>query len=261
MADRQLVDRRWSQQFLGMLEALRMPAQFQQGRRYARSGHVRQLTISSSLATALVLDEDGQTYRARLAVRAFSGGDWNRIERALAEQAIYTARLLAGQLPEDLDGLLNGFGLSLFPDSFTELAMECSCPSWHVPCRHITAACYALAQSFDSDPFGILAWRGRGREELLDRLRTLRLQAAATAPPPADPPVDPEGAVVTPERLAAFWTVGPRVAAPARPVPGSVRRPDALLDQLGPLPLTAGRHEVVDLLRNAYRTITAHRRV
>src|ERR1044072_2972039 len=96
----------WSEQFLGMLEALRLPAQFQQGRRYARSGRVQSLSISTSIVTGLVRDDDGDTYRARVAVRAFSAADWHRIERALAREALFTARLLAGELPPDLDRLL-----------------------------------------------------------------------------------------------------------------------------------------------------------
>jgi uncharacterized Zn finger protein len=227
-----------------MLEALRMPTTFQQGRRYARAGQVRQLTISTSLASALVLDEDGQTHRAKIAVRAFSGGDWNRIERALAQQAFYPAKLLAGQLPHDIDRLLASLGLSLFPETLADLALDCSCPSWQVPCRHLTAACYALAESFDTDPFGILAWRGRGREELLDRLRALRVEPAPLVTEPTGPPA-----------VADFWTAGPRLPAPTGPVPGAARRTDALLDQLDPLLLTAGRHDVTDLLRSAYRAM------
>jgi uncharacterized Zn finger protein len=240
-----MAERQWSEQFLGMLEALRMPAVFAQGRRYARSGQVRDLSISASLASALVLDENGQTYRARIAVRAFSNADWHRIERVLAGQAIYAAKLLAGQLPDDLDQLLAGFGLSLFPDSFADMAIDCSCPSWHSPCRHLAATAYALARSFDTDPFGILTWRGRGRDELLARLRTAR-----GAPPPAPAPVAPAAST-----LAGFWTAGPRVPAPMRAAPGTVRRADAVLDQLDPLNLTAGRHDVTDLLRTAYRKL------
>jgi uncharacterized Zn finger protein len=231
-----------------MLESLRMPAQFQQGRRYARAGHVRSLSISSSLVTGLVLDDDGETYRARVAVRAFSAADWHRIERALAGEAIHAAKLLAGVLPEDLDDLLAGFGLALFPQQLTDIALECSCPSWQTPCAHLAATCYALAESFDTEPFGILAWRGRGRTELLDNLRSLRVsavgRAAASAP-----------AVPTVPTVSGFWTAGPRLPAAADPVPGTVRRPDALLEQLEPLGLTAGRFEVVDLLRAAYRAL------
>jgi uncharacterized Zn finger protein len=125
-----------------MLESLRMPAVFQQGRRYARSGQVRTLSISTSLVTGLVVDDDGETYRARIAVRAYSAADWRRIERALAAEAIHTARLLAGDLPEDLDSILAGYGLSLFPTELTDIALECSCPGWQKPCPHVAATCY-----------------------------------------------------------------------------------------------------------------------
>src|SRR5689334_19784095 len=125
-----------------MLEALRMPTQFQQGRRYARGGRVRSLAISTSVVTGLVVDDDGETYRARVAVRAFSAADWHRVERALAAEAIHAAELLAGHLPRDLDGLLAGFGLSLFPTDLSEIALDCSCAAWHKPCGHVTATCY-----------------------------------------------------------------------------------------------------------------------
>jgi uncharacterized Zn finger protein len=223
-----------------MLESLRMPAQFQQGRRYARAGRVRSLNVSSSLVTGLVLDDDGESYRARVAVRAFSAGDWHRIERALAGQAIYAAKLLAGELPDDFDGFLAGYGLSLFPEQLTDIALECSCASWQTPCAHVAATCYLLADAFDADPFTILAWRGRGREELLAGLRARRTPVTVREDSPALPGV------------AGFWTAGPRLAPPPEPVPGAVRRPDALLDQLDPLGLTVGRFDVVELLRAAY---------
>jgi uncharacterized Zn finger protein len=241
-------DTRWSQQFIAMLESLRMGTTFSVGRRYARAGNVRSLTISSSLVTALVLDEDGDTYRARIATRAFSAADWARVERALAQEARHAAKLLAGQLPQDLDGLLGGFGLSLFPQSLAELVMDCDCPGWQKPCRHLTAACYVLAEAFDNDPFQILAWRGKGRDELLEQLRGHRVSAlshisAAAKPAPRDAPT------------AGFWTAGPRLPKPAEPLPGTVIRSDAILDQLDTLGLTVGRFEVGDLLRDVYRTL------
>jgi uncharacterized Zn finger protein len=242
---------RWSEQFLGMLESLRMPTVFQQGRRYARSGKVRSLNISTSLVTGLVVDDDGETYRARIAVRAFTAADWRRIERTLAAEALHAARLLAGELPDDLDSVLAGYGLSLFPTELTEIALECSCTGWHKPCTHLAATCYAFAESFDADPFGILAWRGRGRTELLDNLRALRTSpdtgagtAAAAAAARHAPP------------LAGFWSAGPRLEPPLERVPGSVRRPDALLEQLDPLSLSAGQFDVADVLTEAYHRLT-----
>lgn len=52
--------------------------------------------------------------------------------------------------------------LSLLPEYGGDIAMDCTCQRWPMPCAHLAAACYALARSFDIDPFGVLAWRGRG---------------------------------------------------------------------------------------------------
>lgn len=239
-----MAERRWSEPFITMLEALRMPTQFQAGRRLLRTGQVRGLTISSSLATASVRDSDGETYRTRIAARAFTGADWRRIERALAQQAIHAARLLSGRVPDDLPEVLRELGLSLFPQELHEVAMDCACAGRPVPCRHLTATCYALSESFDHDPFSILAWRGRGRDELLERLRELRTAAAPPAPVP-----EPPG--------TGFWTAGPRLASRLAPQSddNDANRPDALLDQFEPLDLTVGPYQVADLLRAAYRAM------
>lgn len=232
-----------------------MGTTFSQGRRYARSGQVRSVTISTSIVTALVADDDGETYRARIGVKAFTAADWARIERALAGEAIHAAKLLAGHLPDDLDTILAGFGLSLFPQSLSEIVLDCSCPGWQKPCRHLTAACYVLAEEFDADPFGILAWRGRGRDELLEALRAHRVSALGHIADAQKPPPQTEENRQNPG-YGTFWQAGPRLPAPEQRVPGSVHRPDAILEQLDPLPLTVGRFEVVELLRGAYHTFT-----
>ena len=117
---------------------------------------------------------------------------------------MYAARLLAGQLPDDIDRLLAGFGLSLFPESCSEIAMDCSCPTWQVPCRHLTATCYALAESFDTDPFGILAWRGRAARSCSTGSGCCRSRRSRPTAPGA---------------TAGFWTAG-RGRRP-RAVPGA----------------------------------------
>ena len=259
---------RWSAQFLGMLEALGMGARFQSGRRYARSGQVLQLTISTNLVSALVRDEE-HTYRARIAARGFAPADWGRVERRLAGQAYYAAKLLAGQVPDDIEAVFAEFGLALLPD-IGDLAMDCSCPGWQVPCTHLIAACYVLAESFDADPFGMLAWRGRGRDELLERLRGLRpLSGNPPGPSEAttgrrdDRAIRPGGSAgrrdgdrPLADYLDGFWAAGPLPPAAPSAVPGGVRRPDALLEQLDPPRLYLGRLDVTDLLRPAYEVIT-----
>ncbi|MET8154000.1 hypothetical protein ACIBSW_07330 [Actinoplanes sp. NPDC049668] len=267
--------------FIAMFESLRMAPTFARGRRDARAGHVRHLTVSSSLVTAQVRGPDDPTaFRSRIAVRAFGAAEWSRVEDDLASQARYVADLLAGRMPADIDQVFARAGVTLLPLSLDEVALDCTCERWPMPCAHLAATCYALARSFETDPFTAFAWRGRSRDELLTRLSQLR-GATAHAPPPT-PPEPSSGDLGD---LAAFWG-GPATIYPAAvPGPGTVEaaagpgaaagtggagwvevaapsadagRPDLLLDQFDPPPLRPGGVPLIEALRPAYRALPPH---
>ncbi|WP_121010980.1 SWIM zinc finger family protein [Saccharothrix australiensis] len=236
----------WSRRFVEVLESFGMGGRLARGRAYARTGQVMSLSLSTSLVVALVTGSRPEPYRARIGVRKFDDDDWLRIEHALADRAVFAAKLLAGEMPPEIEDVFDGLGLALFPRSTRELSMDCTCPDWEVPCKHLAATCYLLAESFDTDPFEILAWRGRSRQDLLDRLRELRDPV-----PPADEPHE-DATPRSEDDPAVFWR---RPEAPAVPEPEEplARRPDAILDQLDPLTV-AGR-SVTDELRPLYRRI------
>jgi uncharacterized Zn finger protein len=240
-----------------MFEALRMAPTFAKGRRDARAGHVRNLTISSSLVVAQVRGpEEATASRARIAVRAFGAAEWARVEDDLAAQARYVADLLAGRMPDGIETVFAGAGLSLLPLSIGEVAMDCGCERWPMPCAHLAATIYALAASFDADPFGVFAWRGRGRDELLMRLHQLRGAASASAFAPGPSPEAEDPGLGD---LAGFWSGAAPTLAPApAPAPAPVGiRPDALLDQLDPPPLAVDGRPVIEVLRPAYQAMPA----
>jgi len=115
------------------------------------------------------------------------------VEAALAESAWYAATLLSGEMPDDIEDVSSGLGFSLFPATSRELSLDCSCPDIAMPCKHLAAAFYLLAESFDDDPFAILAWRGRERADLLANLQAARSHgrpAADRAEPPGRPLTD-----------------------------------------------------------------------
>jgi uncharacterized Zn finger protein len=233
--------------FIAMFEALRMAPTFAKGRRDARAGYVRNLTISGSLVVAQVRGPDEPAARrARIAVRAFGAAEWARVEDDLASQARYVADLLAGRMPADIEAVFTGAGLSLLPLSIGEIAMDCTCERWPMPCAHLAATIYVLAASFDPDPFGVFAWRGRARDELLMRLRQLRGVAAADAQSAAPEPAHGLG------DLADFWGSGAVAGSPPALAGG---RADALLDQLDPPPIAVDGRPVVEILRPAYRAL------
>jgi uncharacterized Zn finger protein len=180
-----LTDERFALAFLGTFESLRMGPTFSRGRRDQRAGHVRSLTISSSLVVAQVRGpDDPHAFRSRIAVRAFGAADWARVEEALVAEARFAADLLAGRMPPGISAVFGEAGLSLVPLSLDEVAMDCTCERWPMPCIHLAATTYALVRSFQEGPFGIFTWRGRTRDELLTQLRELRSARAVEATDP-----------------------------------------------------------------------------
>ena len=246
--------------FLGTFESLRMGPTFARGRRDERAGHVRQLTVSGSLVVAQVRGpDDPRAYRSRIAVRSFGATEWARVEQDLAAEARYAADLLAGRMPAGIGEVFAGAGLSLVPLSLDEVAMDCTCERWPMPCVHLAATCYALARAFEEDPFAVFAWRGRPRDQLLWRLRELRAALAVEATARRAGAGSATAGTGDPPEVAGgtdFWGESPPTPdLPAGRRPGAAGRPDALLDQLDPPPLAQDGRPITDLLRPAYRAL------
>lgn len=151
----------WSERFVAVLEGFGLGSRLQRGRSYARKGQVMSLEVTAGSVHALVQGSRARPYRVRIGITAYGKAEWARIEGALAADAWYTASLLAGEMPQDIEDLFVGEGLPLFPGQADDVAMDCSCPDWEVPCKHLAAVFYLLAEAFDEDPFAILAWRGQ----------------------------------------------------------------------------------------------------
>ncbi|WP_329787420.1 SWIM zinc finger family protein [Lentzea sp. DG1S-22] len=240
----------WSRRFIEVLESFGMGGRLTRGRNYARQGQVLSLSLSTSMVIALVQGSRPTPYKTRIAIKAFTTPEWQRIEHALAGKALYAAKLLAGEMPSDIETLFASLGLQLFPATQRELTMDCTCPDWEVPCKHLAATCYLLAESFDNDPFEILAWRGRSREDLLERLRTLRGTTRAVAAREEAPPLTKCLDTFWQKQTATSLTLGD---------PTAVVRADAVLDQLDAVPITIGRSDLVSLLRPAYLSLPPDR--
>jgi len=228
----------WSRRFLEVLESFALGSRLTRGKNYARRGQVVSLDVAPGVVTSSVQGSRKTPYKVSIALPAFSELVWAKVEVTLAEQAIHSAMLLAGQMPDDLEDVFLAAGAPLFPQVAKDLTLSCSCPDWEVPCKHLAATFYLLAESFDDDPFAILLWRGRSREALLHRLRELR--GGDTAHPAVEPVAlraeGPRvGALMALADLAPadgdFWTGAP---APALPVQAELPT-DLLLRQL-PVP-------------------------
>lgn len=233
----------WSQRFIEVLEGFGLGNRLQRGRNYARQGQVLALEVSPGQVTAEVQGSRARPYRVRIGTTAYGKSDWTRIEQLLVENAWYTASLLAGEMPEDIEDVFSAAGLALFPASAKDLSLDCSCPDSAVPCKHLAAVFYLLAESFDDDPFAILAWRGRERDVLLANLQAARSNAAAADQEQSWRPLA--------DCIDSFYAVQSVIRA-AEPATMSSAM---LLDQLPDTGVAVRGHPLVDLLRPVYEAL------
>ncbi len=270
----------WSQRFIAVLESFDMGARLARGRRYARLGQVVTMTIARGRVDATVQGSRPKPYKVSISVATLPEPDWARVVAAMASRAVFLARLLGGEMPDEIEEAFVESSVSLFPTRSSHLRTTCSCPDSANPCKHIAAVLFLMAEEFDDDPFLILAWRGMERDDLLARLRALRSRGSGSSiagtpasqggtkpedgddprserpafdlgwPVTASGPADIEAMQLRP--APAFWRQG-TVEAPS-PV-SAVTVPDALLRLLDPLDVTIGERSVTDLLRGAYEVL------
>jgi uncharacterized Zn finger protein len=254
----------WSRRFIGVLESYGMSGRLARGRSYARAGQVLDFELSQGKVTARVQGSRVRPYQVRIGVLPLTTAQWRRVMKQLASQALFRAKLLAGEMPHEIEEVFSECGTPLFPRSAADLDMHCSCPDWGVPCKHLAAVCYVLAEEFDRDPFAMLAWRGKGRDELLTALRQIQGAApgsAGSGQVGADPAAP--AALDVPHRplaecLDGFWSPG---LSPARlralaAAPGSAA-PDLLLRMFPPPPVQVRGKDLADVLAPAYQRLAA----
>jgi len=215
----------WGKQWIAAMNALQGEGRLDRGKSYARTGKVRELQIGKGLAYAKVQGSSPRPYQTAVELTAFTDQEWDQALTALASQLIYTAKLLAGEMPADIEALFKSINLSLFPRSLKDIHFHCTCPDMAEPCKHAAAVYYLLAEQIDVNPFVLFHLRGRTKEQVLSALRGARGDGGTVATQTASA-IDAD--------LANFWSMPaplPTLTAPTLP-----EKPQ-IFQELGNLPL------------------------
>jgi len=240
----------WAKRWIAVLESFDIGARLGRGRSYARGGQVLSIDVGTGTVEAKVQGSRPKPYDVTIEVKTLTPEQWGKLIEVLSGQALFVAKLLAGEMPQDIEEVFRRAKLSLFPERRGDLKTDCSCPDWSNPCKHVAAVYYLLGEEFDRDPFLLFRLRGLDREELLGRL-------GAAAPQAAPAPGAAEEAVPEPEEPlaadpAAFWSGGELPAD----LFGEVQVPPAsaaLLRRLGNFPFWRGQERLPDVLGPVYR--------
>ena len=241
----------WAQRWIVALERLVDHGRLSRGRNYARKGQVVSIEETHEGIAARVQGTRSSPYRIKIQIAPLSDAQWDQVFDALAEQAIFTAQLLAGEMPREIETAFTAAKVSLFPDRRTDLKTECSCPDPVNPCKHIAATHYILGERFDEDPFLLFRLRGRTQEQVMAALRQRR---AGQAEPEAEEPEEVEVVPPLEQQMAHFWELN----APLDGFSVSIRPPAIempLLKRLG-TPAFATDADLLIQLRPAYQAIS-----
>jgi uncharacterized Zn finger protein len=194
----------WAQRWIAALERLVDSGRLTRGRSYARQGQVLSIDETKDGIAARVQGSRSTPYKISIKMNHLTDAEWDKVIDALAEQAIFTAQLLAGEMPQDIEQAFERAKVSLFPSNRRDMQTDCSCPDYSNPCKHIAAAHYILGERFDEDPFLIFRLRGRTQEQVMQELRKRRAGSDETA---EDEREEAEAIIPLEEQIENFWDV------------------------------------------------------
>jgi len=235
----------WGGRWIALMEQFMAGPRVGRGRSYAASGQVTRLEIMPGCVTASVQGAGPEPYRLEIHLPVLNASAKEQTLNTLREQPVLLGRLLACELPQEMEPIFLAAGTPLFPQRREDWSFQCSCPDWGNPCKHAAAVNFLLAEAIDRDPLLLLALHGIDRSDLLGKeharpIKTIR--TTAPAPLTADP--------------VLFWGAGANPAAtPVSPDFGAAPECDAtapLMQRLGPLPFWRGEERFLDVMRIIY---------
>ncbi|GAP98651.1 SWIM zinc finger family protein [Leptolyngbya sp. NIES-2104] len=242
----------WVEQWIEVLERIGFTQRLARARNYARQGNVLSIEFKGAKVTAKVQGTAPEPYEVTFSLDRFTDEEWSYVIETMAERAIFSAKLLAGEMPQNIQDVFTANGLSLFPFDKSSIHSRCSCPDPANPCKHIGAVYYLLGDQFGEDPFVIFQLRGRTKDEIINALRQIR--SSGEEPTATSAIVRP----ATPLNPDQFWIYTEQLEPSLiviTPPPSS----ETVLDVLGALPIKVeppANQVAMETLKLVYQTVS-----
>ena len=150
----------WGEQWLGALKNIDYSNRLPRGASYARNGMVQEINFSGNIIRAKVKGSRRTPYSETIKLPEFSSKDIDKLIKLILEQPVVLSKLFNRQLDESLAKMAEEAGMPLFPKQWKDLKMNCSCPDWAVPCKHLAAVIYKTSMEIDNNPFLVFSLHG-----------------------------------------------------------------------------------------------------
>ena len=163
----------WGKQWLNSFNNIDYSNRLPRGKSYARNGKARNLAIVGNTANAQVQGSRPRPYKVSVSAISFSSAEKEAIVDTITRNPIFLSQLLSRELPPEIHQVLRREGIDLFPSSWRDMHAQCNCPDHAMPCKHIAAVIYLVANEIDKNPFLVFELHG------LDLLQALKKKGFA----------------------------------------------------------------------------------
>lgn len=143
----------WGEQWLNALDRIDFSNRLPRGRSYAQKGMVTSIEINENRIAAKVKGSRPKPYDIAIIVPPFFDKEKNVFIEKIKTDPLIVSQLLNRQLPETLLEIAEQNNIKVFPQSWQDIKLNCSCPDWAVPCKHLAAVIYTIANEIDQNPF------------------------------------------------------------------------------------------------------------
>ena len=150
----------WGSEWLRSLTYIDYANRIPRGARYARNGSVREIQLQDNVISAKVQGSRPRPYRVKIVVPKFSAGQVDKLMDRLVARPGIISGLLNRELDPEVMDIARSCGLKIFPERWDDLEMDCSCPDWAVPCKHLAAVIYMFSREIDNNPFIVFQMHG-----------------------------------------------------------------------------------------------------
>ena len=167
-------DDRWAREWVKMFETFGWGPELAKGKAHSRTKNICELKVSAGTIQADLEESEQHVYHVVIKVYILPPDQWNELLNILADNAIFMAKLLIGEIPEEIDDIFHKAGISLFPKSYGSFQVYCTCDEAGDFCKHVAAVAYEFKAKLQEDPLSLLCLRGMDKKELFEALRERR---------------------------------------------------------------------------------------
>ncbi|MEM9373633.1 MAG: SWIM zinc finger family protein [Planctomycetota bacterium] len=235
---------------------------YREGLEYAHEGQTKRVTLDGVVCEGVIQGRSDKPYKTELHLETFEQREQEQVIGTMGEQVRYAAKLLAGELPSNIEDVFAPLGLRLLPTEADDIRPTCTCSDWSEEkpwCKHAVCLTAIAAERLGDDPMLVFGLRGMPVEDLVEGLRQRRVVGSGIVGPspvllPHVPGVTDAASAPLEESVANFWDLGDGLDDLDTPIaPPEISC--VLLRRLGQSPFPEGRFPLVGLLATCYDLI------